>query len=293
VADWPNKREGQKIKKRGYEVMKNVLMDFDIYMSGRGWTKNTRYTYCLILKKFLQCNLAINDFTREDARRYLAELRKIWTRKTAKQHLLALRAFWIFCGLDSTIWNIKIIPERKIPKHLSLQETDKLLGAISGDDISMLRDKAMYELIYAAGLKTGEAMSLRASDVNFTAQTVKVHGRAAFFGNAAASALYKYTIRRSELLPENDLLFVNFTGKRLSRQRYCTRLKRYALKAGIPEDKATPQALRNSLAVHLLDNGANMKSVQNIMRYKQSWHIFRYAEITPKFLTGVKGLAVA
>ncbi|GBR75077.1 putative integrase XerC super family, partial [Candidatus Termititenax aidoneus] len=196
-------------------------------------------------------------------------------------------------GLSGNIWNIKIIPERKIPKHLSLQETNKLLGGICGEDIFTLRDKAMYELIYAAGLKTGEAMSLRSGDINFTAQTVKVNGHTAFFGDAAASALYKYTLRRAELLPENNLLFVNSAGKRLSRQRYCTRLKCYAVKAGISEDKATPQALRNSLAVHLLDNGADMKSVQNIMRYKQPWHIFRYAEMTPSFLMGVKGLAVA
>jgi integrase/recombinase XerD len=136
-------------------------------------------------------------------------------------------------------------------------------------------------------------MSLRVSDVNFLAQTVKVNGRTAFFGDTAASALHKYIIRRNELFPNSDLLFVNAAGARLSRQKYYFRLKRYALKVGIDEDKATPQALRNSLAVHLLDDGADMKSVQNILRYKQSWHIFRYVDITPRFITGVKGLVIA
>ena len=273
--------------------MKNALIDFDLYMIGKGWTLRTRQTYGLIVKNFLQNNPVINDFTNDDARRYLAELRKTRTRKTAKSYLLALRAFWLFCGLDSNIWNIRIVPERKIPKHLPLEDIKKLLGAISGDSIFALRDRAMYELVYAAGLKTGEAMTVRADDVNFITQTVKVNGRKAFFGDAAASALYKYILRRPELMPKNDLLFINAYGNRLSRQKYYGRLKRYAIKSGIPADKATPLVLRNSLAVHLLNDGADVKSVQNIMRYRQSGHIFRYMDITPNFLMGVKGLAAA
>ncbi|GBR72780.1 site-specific tyrosine recombinase XerD [Candidatus Termititenax aidoneus] len=256
----------------------NELQLFNAYMTGKGWKEITKYTYRTIVKKFVELCPDYQGFDAEKAKNFIFKTRETKSRKTTKQMLIALRAFYNCLGLNAAIWKYRIVPERKIPKHLTKEEVDRLLNKMDGKDIYSVRDKAMYELIYAGGLKTTEVIRLKMADVEIPKRRLWLGRKRAYFGKLAAAALIEYIGRRSEFLPKVDNLFVNAQGIEISPQRVELRLKKYAVAAGVPENAVTPQALRNSLAVHLFDGGADAKTVQKIMRHRRANHIGRYAE---------------
>lgn len=266
-------------------AMEKRLMNFKLWMAMQDWTKNTIYTYYLFIKSFLKehGSVSLSEFSAGDARQYYDKLRENLSRKSTKCRLMALKAFWRSLGFNEYVWKIKIIPERRIPKYLSVEEINKLLDSITPKNIYSIRDRAMYELIYAAGLKNYEISNLKLNDINIHEKKIYINGEPSYFGDRAAVALQEYIQHRKELLPKTDLLFINPQGNKISKRRIELRLKRYAKKAEIPPDKVTPTALRNSLAVHLLNNGANLKIVQNILRYKQVSHVWKYVELTTSF----------
>ena len=161
--------------------------------------------------------------------------------------------------------------EKKLPQILSGQEVEKLLAQPASVDAKGIRDKAMLELLYATGIRVTELIELNVDDVNLELKMVKIGGakkiRSIPLYPAALRALHVYlTNVRDSIVsdPSERALFVNVNGIRMSRQGFWKILKYYQAKAHI-EKEITPHTLRHSFAVHLLENGADLDSVKELM----------------------------
>lgn len=161
--------------------------------------------------------------------------------------------------------------EKKMPEILSTEEVVRLLEQPCGDSSKEIRDKAMLELLYATGIRVTELITLKLKDVNLQMGYLvcKDGGkeRVIPFGNEAKSALVRYLGgTRAAMISDADseYLFVNCSGQPMSRQGFWKLIKYYAKRAGIVED-ITPHTLRHSFAAHLVENGADLRSVQEML----------------------------
>lgn len=161
--------------------------------------------------------------------------------------------------------------EKKLPQILTGREVELLLSQPSCVDAKGFRDKAMLEVMYATGIRVSELIDLNVSDVNLDLGVIKCSGakksRAIPLYPAALKALAVYLRDVRSLMvadSSENALFVNVNGFRMSRQGFWKILKNYQNKAGIEKD-ITPHTLRHSFAVHLLENGADLGSLQELM----------------------------
>ena len=159
---------------------------------------------------------------------------------------------------------------RSLPKALSTAQIEALLGAVTGDHPSALRDRAMLEVLYAAGLRITELVELDVDDVDLVSRTVRCFGkgskeRVVPIGRMARDAVEAWLVRgRPGLAPTQPALFVNRRGGRLTRQGGWKIIKHHAEAAGL-RDSVSPHTLRHSFATHLLDNGADVRVVQELL----------------------------
>lgn len=167
----------------------------------------------------------------------------------------------------------------KEPRVLNAVEIENILSQNFGDDAKGKRDKAILELMYATGLKASEVVNLKLSNVDLGLSCLRLEKRLIPYGKKAKEALFAYlTDARKELSLENsddETVFLNCNGTPLSRQGLWKLIKVYVKKAGESSD-ITPFTLRHSFAVHLVDNGADASSVQELMGYSDSNTISRY-----------------
>lgn len=165
--------------------------------------------------------------------------------------------------------------ERKEIEFLTIEEIDKLLEG-PDDSLKGRRDRAILEVLYATGIKVSELIEANIEDINFRMGFITCEGesskaRIVPLGRPARAALedYVYEVRETMLKEnkEENALFVNYYGKRITRQGLWKILKEYGEKADI-QRKLTPNTLRNSFAVHMLQNGADLKSLQELMGHE-------------------------
>lgn len=161
--------------------------------------------------------------------------------------------------------------EKKLPEILTTEETERLLEQPSGTSPKELRDKAMLELLYATGIRVSELITLKVSDVNLKMEYITCADthkeRIIPFGGMAKHAIDEYIDNgRPKLVTDekSELLFTNCSGGAMSRQGFWKLVKHYGNKAGIRTD-ITPHTLRHSFAAHLVSNGADLKSVQEML----------------------------
>lgn len=159
---------------------------------------------------------------------------------------------------------------RSLPKALSVEQVERLLDAPVGQDPTALRDRAMLEVLYGGGLRISEMTGLDVDDLDRPEQLVRVRGkggkdRVVPYGRAAAETIDAWLVRGRPLLrPDGPSLFTNSRGGRLSRQGAWKILKGHAERAGL-SDGVSPHTLRHSFATHLLDGGADVRAVQELL----------------------------
>ena len=177
--------------------------------------------------------------------------------------------------------------ERKEIEYLSIEEIDKLL-ACPDDSIKGLRDRAILETLYATGIRVSELIEANVEDINLRMGFITCAGegskvRIVPLGRPARAALEEYIYDvRDKFLKENKgekALFVNYQGTRISRQGLWKILREYGTQAGI-EHKLTPNIIRNSFAVHMLQNGADLKSLQELMGHEDITATQMYLQAT-------------
>ena len=220
----------------------------------------------------------ISSTTKTTVLSYLLYLQKEGrASSTVSRTLASLRSYYLFMMQNGVV---KSNPtsnleaphvEKKIPKILSGEEVELLLEQPKDCDNKGIRDKAMLELLYATGIRVSELINLDVSDVNVPMSFVRCKGgkkeRIIPMGHQAKDALENYinNVRKYMVKDENETaLFVNCSGARLSRQGFGKLIKYYQHIAGIETD-ITPHTLRHSFAAHLLENGADLHSIQEMM----------------------------
>ena len=176
--------------------------------------------------------------------------------------------------------------EKKMPEILTPDEVIWLLEQPKGDTPKEIRDKAMLELLYATGIRVTELITLKISDVNMQMGFIICHDsnreRIIPFGAAAKRAMATYLEKARNVMLfdlKSDILFVNCSGQPMSRQGFWKLIKYYAKKAGIMAD-ITPHTLRHSFAAHLVENGADLRSVQEMLGHSDISTTQVYATLT-------------
>lgn len=264
--------------------MEKEIQQFISYLHNiKKTSNNTEQSYRRDLEKaqhFLEEKgiTDVKEITGEYLNSYVLYLEKNkFATATISRNIASIKAFFHFlCEEGICIEDVsaglkapKI--EKKIPEIMSTEEVVRLLEQPSGDTAKEVRDRAMLELLYATGIRVTELITLKVSDVNLQVGYILCKDahkeRVIPFGNAAKTALTQYmdTVRSGMLQDEDTgVLFVNCSGRPMSRQGFWKLIKYYAKKANITSD-ITPHTLRHSFAAHLVENGADLRSVQEML----------------------------
>jgi len=210
---------------------------------------------------------------------------------TISRNLASIRSFYQYLARNKIIENDPTEElespkvEKKLPQILSTQEVELLLEQPKCTDLKGCRDKAMLELLYATGIRVSELINLNVSDVNFEIGFLKCNKgnkeRIIPIGSVALKALQNYmTKARKNMVKSNDekALFVNINGRRLTRQGFWKIIKQYKNQAKILKD-ITPHTLRHSFAAHLLENGADLRSIQEMLGHSDISSTQIYSQI--------------
>lgn len=265
--------------------MLDLICAYENYLSKvKQASGNTISSYMRDIRQFTEWlrqkeGAEILDATDTDVSDYLAYMRSQGkSGATASRSLASLKNFFTYAVSNGFLEHSPVSEEihvergeKKLPQILSGKEVELLLAQPVCDDAKGYRDKAMLEVMYATGMRVSELIDLNVEDVNLELGVVKCGGekksRVIPLYPAALRALADYMQEARPILiiePGEPSLFVNVSGTRMSRQGFWKILKFYQAKAGI-EKEITPHTLRHSFAVHLLENGADLGSLQELM----------------------------
>jgi integrase/recombinase XerC len=232
-------------------------------------------------------------------RSFLARLHRSGMAKpSAARKLSSLRTFFRFLCREGVLRRnparALLSPKaaRRIPPHLAEAEV-ALIVEVQPENDREYRARAVFELLYATGLRCGELVGLDLADVDLLARLVRARGkgdkeRIVPFGSRAADALRDYLARRADSHPRCEALFVNASGGRLSdrsvRSELRERVRRLALVA-----RVTPHTLRHSFATHLLERGADLRAIQELLGHASLSTTQRYTHVNARHLLAVYG----
>ena len=285
--------------------MLDLISAYENYLSKvKKASSNTVSSYMRDLRQFYQWlqeeNLAILDVVQLNISDYLSHLEQEGrSGATISRGLASLKNFYAYLVTSGFLTKTPVVDihvdrgEKKLPQVLNGREIELLLSQPSGVDAKGIRDKAMLELMYATGIRVSELIELDVEDVNLTVGIIKCAGtkksRAIPLYPGALRVLTAYLrdIRDSLVTdPEEKALFVNINGSRMSRQGFWKILKQYQASAHI-EKEITPHTLRHSFAVHLLENGADLGSLQELMGHSDISSTQMYTQMVNKKLKAV------
>jgi integrase/recombinase XerD len=282
------------------------LEKYELYLRDeKKASANTLSSYLRDLRQFTtylaqNASTTVEQAQERDISGYMA-----WMKNTGKstatvsRSLASIKGFYAhFVTLGSLKQNpaVKLSPDKashKLPQILTSKEVELLLAQPERTDAKGYRDSAMLETLYATGIRVSELIDLDVGDVNLSAGLLtcrsKDKSRAIPLYPAAIRALAEY-IRfvRPQMIatPEEPSLFVNISGGRMSRQGFWKIIKSYQTKAGI-EKPITPHTLRHSFATHLLENGADLRSIQEMLGHADISSTQIYSQLVKKQLKDV------
>lgn len=255
----------------------DCLAEFENYLSNtKNSSASTLEAYIRDVKQFIaHYHDELTKIDTKTIENYITKLDK--SQATKVRILASLRAFFKFLVVSGKLPNnpTDTIRLKKSKTHdlgvLSADEIVLLLSQPDGDDFKSVRDKAMLELLYATGIKVSELLSVKVGDINLTIGILRLKNgekeRIVPIYPAAVKSLTEYIQNvRTAIVSEreNDYLFTNLSGLPMSRQGFWKIIKYYANKAGITKE-ITPQTLRHSFAAHLLENGAKLKDIKEML----------------------------
>lgn len=286
--------------------MRSYTDQYESYLKNeKHASENTLSSYMRDVRQFIvyisdtmDCELW--DLTKDDVNNYLNWLLDNGkSAATVTRCVASLKSYFnylISIGKAETnpSKNIQIIKsEKKLPQILSGKEVELLLEQPKCTDMKGYRDKAMLELLYATGMRVSELISLDITDLNISGRFIKCAGsgkeRIIPLYPAAVKALTDYinNVRPNMIgLPEETALFVNMNGDRMSRQGFWKIIKHYQETAKIDKE-ITPHTLRHSFATHLLENGADLRSIQEMLGHADISSTQVYAQLVKQHLKDV------
>jgi integrase/recombinase XerD len=215
---------------------------------------------------------------------------------TISRRISTIKTFYLFLdneGIRKNLVHEVIMPKREkhIPSVLTVEEVDRLLDAPDLNTKSGIRDKAMLEIMYGCGLRVSELVNLVKKSVNYNERIITLVGKGAKersipIDEYAINFLDQYIVEVRDKIPNslsNNYIFINMRGQRISRQYFFNQVKKYAKEANI-EKEISPHTLRHSFATHLLENGANLRTVQRILGHTNAETTQIYTHLSNKTL---------
>lgn len=275
--------------------MLEIIESYKEYLLNNEKSENTVYAYVTdvnLFMKFLKAkdmelyttdNVAITGYIQN-----LLDGGK--SERSINRIVISLRSFYGFLKTKGRISDIPKITykssrtSKKLPQILTVEEVDRIIRSVEKNGVKGIRDNALLELMYATGMKVSELISLDVEDINLDLSFVKCtdnkhYERLIPIGRSATRALEEYILVRDEVAESGvNKLFVNLNGKGLTRQGIWRIVKEYSHKAGIKKD-VNLNTFRHSFAVHMLQNGANVRAVQKLLGNQVLTYMDTYYEI--------------
>ena len=258
-----------------------VLDDYNYYLSlERGMSEHTVKAYTGDVEAFLASKWGSVTSRTEDIVGYLGHLAENNISKRSEARILsALRSFFTWLVMEGErednpcdgVESPKI--GRYLPSVLSVEEVGAIMESVDTGTPAGLRDRAILEVLYGCGLRVSEAVGLRISSIFFDEEYISVIGkgdkqRIVPLGEVAADALKAWLAARWDADPEfSDIVFLNKNGRPLSRVSMFNLVKKQALAAGIVKE-ISPHTFRHSFATHLIENGADLRAVQEMLGHE-------------------------
>ena len=273
----------------------------------KGLSTNTLNSYKSDLEKYFNWielnSLKYKELSRSDVLEYLAYLfgQKLEGKSVAR-NLSSLKAFHNYLILkDITksnpcekIETPKFV--KSIPSSLSENEVEKLLDAPDENTFIGIRDKTMIETLYSCGLRISELVDLEIIHVNLRQGVIRVLGkgqkeRLVPMGQKLINliGIYFSKLEENEIKNSSNFLFLSQRGKKITRQAFWHRIKIYATKAGLENNKISPHILRHAFATHLLNNGADLRVVQLLLGHSDLNTTQIYTEVAKRRLQNLHG----
>ncbi len=284
--------------------MIKLLGQYGKYLNKNNIHKNTASAYFSDAEKFIDYlyEKRIKNIKKADKKVLSSFIKQLEKGKkspsTIARNIASMRYFFEYLlsnGLVKENPALLLKPpkiERNLPETLTSDEVTKFLDQPSGDDAKSIRDKAMLEVLYATGIKATELIDLNLGDVNASIGYIRCRKgneeRIIPLGRPSLLALENYlnTTRKNIAKDGEAALFVSMNGNRMTRQGFWKIVKFYAENAKI-EKHITPKTLRHSFAVHLLENGADIHSIQTMMGYSDISSTQLYTKIVNKNLKDI------
>ena len=281
-----------------------MFAKYKLYISlERGLSKNSREAYAHDVERFLEwCSeqgLNVVDVKLDDLHRYSLELFELGILpRSIARNLAAIRSFYGFLLLDGYITQdpTELLDNPRVPKHLptvlSRDEVERILACLDLSLPQERRDHCILELLYTSGLRISELCSLKISDLFLDEGFIRVVGkgnkqRLVPLAHRAVKEIKLWLQERNEInikRGEEDMLFVSHQrGKRVSRITVFHNLKIYVQRAGI-EKNISPHTFRHTFATHLLEGGANLRAIQQMLGHEKLGTTQLYTHIDRTFL---------
>ncbi len=277
---------------------------FDFLISTKGVSQNTLLSYKRDIRKYAvyteDNELNIETVSGTTILDYLMKLQKAGkSASTVSRNLASIRSFYRFLQNEGVIQSdptanlhsLKI--KKKLPDVLTGEEVEELLNQPDTRDAKGCRDKAMLELLYATGMRVTEMIDLKMSDVDMDIGYINCNQgkkmRVIPVYSLAKKAVKNYIdSARSQLVKDKSVenLFVNYNGGKMTRQGFWKIIKQYSTLANIKKE-ITPHTLRHSFATHLLENGADLKSVQEMLGHSDISSTQIYTSVLKKHINDV------
>lgn len=280
-----------------------MLDDYKTYLSlERKLADNTVESYVMDLKFFLQFlelkNYKVEQLNGEILSEFITYIsmtnisaksmnRKISSLKSFNKFLISERV------LKADITSQIAFPKlgRVLPNYLTVDEVDQLLS-FEVKNKNDCRNKAIIELMYSSGLRVSEILNLKLNDINTTHRSIRVRGkgnkdRIVMFGEYALDSLRNYLTNCRELFLNGkpcEYVFVNIHQKPISRQSFWKIIKTIAKKQGLDHNGISPHVLRHSFATHLVENGANLRVVQELLGHSDISTTQKYTHLNTRYL---------
>lgn len=258
-----------------------ILTDYEYYLRmERAMSPNTVASYCSDVQKFLAvCEVDADRVQPDDILQYLSTSKKV-SERSQSRFLSALRSFYDWMQIEGYMSENPCdrvdMPKLGVylPSVLSVQEVEAVINSIDRSDWIGLRDKAILEVLYGCGLRVSEAVGLRISGLYLDEGFIRIIGkgnkeRLIPLGDMACNAVRAYLdVRPQPAHPQSDdLLFLNRFGKSFSRVSMFKLIKKQALIAGVSKE-ISPHTFRHSFATHLVENGADLRVVQEMLGHE-------------------------
>ena len=273
--------------------MRDLVKKYEIYLQSIGKRKNTVSAYITDVSMYLDFVEEKKLIVNEDGYPLMSYIQNLNDKSKSpssiQRTIISLRNFYNFLVAEG---NLKHVPEtsikrerveKKKPVVLSIDEINKIMNTTNISTEKGVRDKALLELMYATGMKVSELIGLDIDDVNLELSFVKCkdnrdYERLIPIGREAKDAIKKYVSLRDETVRTTEKLFLNMSGDPITRQGVWRIVKEYSVLANINKD-INLNTFRHSFAVHLLQNGANAKVVQELLGNQVMTYIDMYYEI--------------